>query len=126
MCGWGVFRLASSSFSSFFSFCHTLTLHYSQHLPPSLPLSFSPIHFDKQNANFTPTAPFFFPTAPFFPQVTAVVLAESIAREESPDKAVSALVVATGVVKDSSFAVPSDSLSPIGVSFFFPQNAFFP
>jgi len=26
--------------------------------PPSLPLSFSPIHFDKQNANFTPTAPF--------------------------------------------------------------------
>ena len=112
MCGWGVFRLASSSFSSFFSFCHTLTLHYSQHLPPSLPLSFSPIHFDKQNANFTPTAPFFFPTAPFFPQVTAVVLAESIAREESPDKPVSTAVVATGVVKGSTFAVNPSSLSP--------------
>lgn len=52
-------------------------------------------------------------------QVTAVVLSDSIARAESPDKPVSALVVATGVVKDSTFAVPSDGLSTNGESLFF-------
>jgi len=41
-----------------------------------------------------------------------VVLSESIAREQSPDKPVSTAVVATGVVQGSSFAVNPSSLSP--------------
>ena len=45
-------------------------------------------------------------------QVTAVVVSESIVREQSPDKPVSAAVVATGVVRGSTFAVSPSSLSP--------------
>ena len=45
-------------------------------------------------------------------KVTAIVLSDTIAREQSPDEPVSALVVATGVVQGSTFAVSPSSLSP--------------